>query len=183
MTMKIKIAFTIAICLLLIGVSLAQKPAAVSVPPEGSQFDFLIGTWNLQVQPNIPNVPPKVSGKWTAQKSADGYMIVDEYRLFDDAGNTAYLGETYRVYNPQSKEWEFRYVEPYRGTWHEGTGRMENGEMHLLQKTVRPDGSESLLKIRYFNISDNHFSWSSERSSDGGKTWTKGGSIEATRTK
>jgi hypothetical protein len=128
MTMKIKIAFTIAICLLLIGVSLAQKPAAVSVPPEGSQFDFLIGTWNLQVQPNIPNVPPKVSGKWTAQKSADGYMIVDEYRLFDDAGNTAYLGETYRVYNPQSKEWEFRYVEPLswylaRGNWPVGERR------------------------------------------------------------
>jgi hypothetical protein len=75
MTMKIKIAFAMTSCLLLIGASLSQKPAAVSVPPEASQFDFLIGTWDLQVQPNIPNVPPKVSGKWTAQKSGDGYMI------------------------------------------------------------------------------------------------------------
>jgi hypothetical protein len=183
MTMKIRIAFAMASCLLLSSMGVSQGPTAPSVPPEASQFDFLLGAWDLQVQPNIPNVPPRVRGRWTAQKSGDEFMVVDEYRLFDSAGKTAYLGETYRVYNSQHKQWEFRYVEPYNGTWHEGTGRMEGGEMHLLQKTVRPDGAESLLKIRYYNITADHFSWSSERSSDGGKTWTRGGSIEATRAK
>jgi hypothetical protein len=149
-------------------------------PPEASQFDFLIGVWDIVSEPNIPGVPERVRGRWTAQKSADGFMVVDEYRVFDDRGETAYLGETYRVYNPSHKRWEFRFVEPFWGTWHEGTGVKVGDEMHLMQGT--PEGG-GMSKIRYYDIRPDRFSWISERSRDGGKTWTRGTRIEATRAK
>ena len=149
-------------------------------PPEASQFDFLIGTWDVVSEPNIPGVPAKVYGRWTAQKSADGFMVVDEYRISDGSGGTAYLGETYRVYNPKAKRWEYRFVEPFSGTWHEGTAVKEGTEMHLTQGTP---GGGGMTQIRYYDISRDHFSWVSQRSRDGGKTWTAGAKIEATRTK
>ena len=153
------------------------KPAP---PPEASQFEFLIGTWDIVSEPNIPGVPERVRGRWTAQRSADGFMVVDEYRVFDDQGETVYLGETYRVFNPSKKRWEFRFVEPFSGTWHEGTGVKVGDEMHLMQGT--PQGG-AMSKIRYYDIRPDRFSWVSERSRDGGKTWTKGTRIEATRAK
>ena len=149
-------------------------------PPEASQFEFLIGTWDVAEEPNLPGVPEKVTGRWTAERAADGFMVVDEFRISDGEGGTAYLGETYRVYNPSAKRWEFRFVEPYSGTWHEGTAVKVGDEMHLTQGTP---GSGSMTKIRYYNISRDHFSWISQRSRDGGKTWAPGAKIEATRVK
>jgi hypothetical protein len=52
--------------------------------------------------------------------------------------------------------------------------------MHLTQGTPQGGG---MSKIRYYDIRPDRFSWMSERSRDGGKTWTKGARIEATRAK
>src|SRR5262245_4735869 len=169
----------------LLALSLLASPLPVLASPDGppaeaSQFDFLIGTWDVVSEPNIAGVPEKVYGRWTAQKSADGFMVVDEYRISDGSGGTAYLGETYRVYNPKARRWEYRFVEAYSGTWHEGTAVKEGVEMHLTQGT--PAGG-SMTKIRYYDIQKDRFSWVSQRSWDGGKTWSPGGKIEATRAK
>src|SRR5262245_51452749 len=118
----------------------SPDPSTLTPPPEASQFDFLIGTWDIVSEPNVPGVPPKVYGRWTAQKSADGFMVVDEYRISDGSGGTAYLGETYRVYNPKAKRWDYRFVEPYSGTWHEGTAVKDGAEMHLTQGTSTSAG-------------------------------------------
>jgi len=173
-------AFAFSAILAVVGSGAAPDSTAPAPPPEASQFDFLIGAWDIVSEPNIPGVPERVRGQWTARKSADGYMVVDEYRVFGDGGDTVYLGETYRVFNTSKKRWEFRFVEPFSGTWHEGTGVKVGSEMHLTQGTP---GGESMTKIRYYDIRPDRFSWISERSRDGGKTWTKGTRIEATRAK
>ena len=64
----------------------APSEDAPAPPAEASQFDFLVGTWDIDVTPNIPGIPERVRGRWTAQKSADGFMVVDEYRIFGDGG-------------------------------------------------------------------------------------------------
>ena len=163
--------------------SQAKNPKYVvpSPPQETKQFDFLVGTWDLDVSPNLPQAPQKMRGRWTARKAADGYMILDEYRAFDSEGNTIYLGETYRIYNAREKHWDFRYVEPFHATWYKGTGEKVGSEMHLTQKSAENSGP--LLKIRIYDIAVDHFSWSSERSTDGGKTWSAGAMIKARRVK
>ena len=45
--------------------------------------------------------------------------------------------------------------------------------MHIEQKFGVASGNVSILRIRYYNIRPDAFSWAADRSSDGGKTWVK----------
>jgi len=55
-------------------------------------------------------------------------------------------------------------------------------EMHVGQRGQGPDGRTTILKIRYYNIQPNRFSWAADHSSDGGATWVRDyWRIEATR--
>jgi hypothetical protein len=145
----------------------APPPRSAPAPPtEAHEFDFLLGAWDIDIASKDPNLPPKMRGRWTAKRGGDGFLIEDEYRVFDDSGGTAYLGETFRAYDVAAKRWEFRFVEPFTGKWHEGTGHREGNEMHLEQR-----GPSSILRIRYYNIGSDRFSWVGDMSFDGGKTW------------
>ena len=54
--------------------------------------------------------------------------------------------------------------------------------MHLHRRGESPDGGTTLLKIRYYNIQPNRFSWSADLSTDGGATWVRDDlRIEASR--
>ena len=55
--------------------------------------------------------------------------------------------------------------------------------MHFTQKIHHANSPEYLLRFRYYNIAVDHFSWTSERSADVGKTWVAGVHVEATRAK
>ena len=54
-----------------------------------------------------------------------------------------------------------------------GSGRRVDGEMHIEQKWGVASGHPSTVRIRYYNIQPDHFSWAADRSTDGGKTWVK----------
>jgi hypothetical protein len=158
----------------------SQTPPGGKVPLPSSDFDFLLGEWDL-VLTNVPQAPGPLKGRWTAEKSGDGYLVTDEYRIFGPNGDTVYLGETYRAYNPAKAQWEIRFVNPMIGEWQEAVGKREGNEMHFTQKIHHATGQDYWLRFRYFNIGVDHFSWESERSEDGGKTWKPGVSLEASR--
>ncbi len=43
--------------------------------------------------------------------------------------------------------------------------------MHIEQTFGVALGNPSVLRIRYYNIQPDRFSWAADRSTDGGKTW------------
>ncbi len=43
--------------------------------------------------------------------------------------------------------------------------------MHIEQTFGVAGGQPSVWRIRYYNIQPDRFSWTADRSSDGGKTW------------
>jgi hypothetical protein len=45
--------------------------------------------------------------------------------------------------------------------------------MHLEQKFGVAGGKPTILRIRYYDIQPDRFSWSADRSTDGGRTWVK----------
>jgi len=49
-------------------------------------------------------------------------------------------------------------------------GTKKGQEIHVEQRGRTPDGRTTILKIRYFDIQPNHFSWVADRSEDGGVT-------------
>ncbi len=163
----------------------AQTPHAMTTPPEASQFDFLVGEWTLDVTSKVPNAPPRYRGEWYAWKALNGLGIVDEYVNFDDSSRVVYSGTTLRALNPESRSWTMRYIDQLggrTGRWSEAVATKVGDEVRVEQRGPLPNGQVSILKIRYYNISSNHFSWTADLSSDGGTTWLRDYlHIEATR--
>ncbi|MGH2608645.1 MAG: hypothetical protein ACRDHF_06095 [Tepidiformaceae bacterium] len=168
------------------GVAMAAD-AARPGPAGPTDFDFLEGRWNVVYNNAQPGIPPDVTGTWTARKEADGRVLYDEFRLFGPNRETVVLGTTYRVFDHVEKKWDMRYVGlsligedgvvRHPAHWAELSAWREGSRLRVDQRRGRV-----LLRITYYDMSEDHFRWQADVSTDGGKTWTKEQiRIEATR--
>ena len=112
----------------------------------------------------------------------DEGQILDEYRVVGDKGETYYVASTLRSYNKVLDRWELVGMDAGNGLQDVGTGRRIGAEIHIEQRFGVMSDRPSTLKIRYYDIQPDRFSWIADRSTDGGKTWqTKHQTIEARR--
>jgi hypothetical protein len=133
------------------------------------EFDYLLGDWEFTSEDKEHG---KLRGYWSAVKLAEG-QILDEYRVVGDKGETYYVTNTLRNYNKFQARWELIGSEPGGGLQDFGTARRVGNEMHIEQTFGVAAGKPSMMRIRYYNIRPDAFSWAGDRSSDGGKTWVK----------
>ncbi len=142
------------------------------------EFDYLLGDWEFSA---VSQQFGKFRGLWSAAKLEQG-QVLDEYRVVGDGGETYYVTTTLRNYNGAAERWELIGTDGGNGLLDFGTGRKEGAEMRIEQSFGVASGIPSQLRIRYYDIRPDRFSWSADRSTDGGKTWTKGfQTIEARR--
>lgn len=142
------------------------------------EFDYLLGDWEFTSEDKEHG---KLRGYWSAVKLAEG-QILDEYRVVGDKGETYYVTNTLRNYNKFQARWELIGSEPGGGLQDFGTARRVGNEMHIEQTFGVAAGRPSTMRIRYYNIRPDAFSWAGDRSTDGGKTWVKNHlTIEARR--
>jgi len=132
-------------------------------------FDYLLGDWEFSA---VNQQYGKFRGYWSAARIEDG-LIFDEYRVVGDNAETYYVTRTLRAYNPVLDQWELISTDRDTGLRNAGTGHRESGEMHIEQKFGVGTQNPSTSRIRYYDIQPDRFSWTSDRSTDGGKTWTK----------
>lgn len=132
-------------------------------------FDYLLGDWTFV---NTNKQYGKTNGRWSCVKTATGQLL-DEYRLVDDKGATFYVTATIRNYNSQADRWELIGMDSQNGLQDFGTAQKVGSEMHIEQRFGVAGGTPNTLRIRYYNIKSDSFSWAADRSDDGGKTWTK----------
>jgi hypothetical protein len=132
-------------------------------------FDYLLGDWEFTAKSREYGT---FHGYWSAVRLDDG-QILDEYRVVGDAGQTYYVTTTLRNYNSRLDRWELVGVEKGSGLRDAGTGRRVGNEVHIEQEFGAATGTPSTWKIRYHDIHPDRFSWTSDRSIDGGKTWVK----------
>lgn len=143
-----------------------------------TEFDYLLGDWEFTSEDKEHG---KLRGYWSAVKLAEG-QILDEYRVVGDNGETYYVTSTLRNYNKFRARWELIGSEPGSGLQDVGTGKRVGDEMHIEQTFGVAGGSPSMMRIRYYDIRPDAFSWAGDRSTDGGKTWVKNHlTIEAKR--
>lgn len=144
-----------------------------------ADFDYLLGDWEFTADSQQWG---KFRGAWSAVQLGDGGPILDEYRVLDDKGETMYATTTLRTYNAVLDQWELVSTDAGTGLQNVGTGHRDGGEMHIEQKFGYGSPNPSMLRIRYHDIQKDRFSWAADRSTDGGKTWTKNfQTIEARR--
>jgi hypothetical protein len=133
-------------------------------------FDYLLGDWEFTATSHQYG---KFHGKWSAVRLAEG-QIVDEYRVVGDKNETIYVTTTLRAYNAVLERWELVGMDAGRGLQDVGSGRRVGAEMHIEQRFGVMSPEPSTWRIRYFDIRPDRFSWSADRSTDGGKTWVTG---------
>ena len=143
-----------------------------------NDFDYLLGDWEFT---SLSQEYGKGRGYWSAVRLADG-QILDEYRVVGDKGETYYVTTTLRAYNGALDRWELVGMNPGNGLQDIGSAHKVGAEMHLEQKFGVMSQNPSSWRIRYYDIQPDRFSWTGDRSTDGGKTWsTKHLQIEARR--
>jgi hypothetical protein len=132
-------------------------------------FDYLLGDWEFTA---VSREYGQFRGYWSAVRLDEG-QILDEYRVTGDSGETYYVTTTLRNYNGALERWELVGADAGTGLLDIGTGRKVGAEMHIEQTFGVARGSPSVWRIRYYNIQPDRFSWTADRSTDGGKTWVK----------
>ena len=133
-------------------------------------FDYLLGDWSFT---SVSKEYGKGRGFWTAVRMAAGPEILDEYRVVGDSGETWYASSTFRAYNAMLDQWELISVDQGRGLHDFGTAHRVGKEMHIEQTFGSMSPQPFRWRIRYYNIQPDRFSWTADRSPDGGKTWQK----------
>jgi hypothetical protein len=145
-----------------------------------ADFDYLLGDWEFTAESQEFG---KTHGLWSVARLVEGAQILDEYRVMGDSGETWYVTQTLRVYNAVREQWELVSLEPGGGLQNAGTGRREGQEMHIEQRFGVGTPRAAILRIRYYNIQPDRFSWTADRSRDDGRTWVANAlRIEARRT-
>ena len=165
-----------------------NAPLSTSAPREATQFDFLIGQWELVATPKVGGLAakihgsPKLPGVWKAWKAFDGWGIEDELRLMDGSGNPRLLAHAMRMYDGAAKKWSATTLDVYRSRFQASSAEWANNEMIIVSKGTDAEGKSTTTRIRFYNIKPNTFSWIQDRSEDDGKTWNEGTlKIEAKR--
>ena len=133
------------------------------------EFDYLLGDWEFT---SVSREFGAGQGYWSAVQLAEGAQVLDEYRVVGDSGQTWYVTNTLRAYNANLDQWELVSTEPGSGLQNVGTAHRVGDEMHIEQQFGVGTPHPSLWRIRYYDIRPDRFSWTGDRSTDGGKTWT-----------
>lgn len=130
-------------------------------------FDYLLGDWEFTSESKQYG---KFDGRWSAVRLATG-QILDEYRVLGKDGETIHVSTTIRSYNSALDRWELIGMDRGGGLQDFGTAQRAGDEMQLEQRFGVAGGSPVTLRIRYYGIKVDRFSWMADRSADGGKTW------------
>ncbi len=162
---------------LLVALLAAQTPAKKKTAKElqasfdahKGDFDYLLGEWEFTT---VSKEHGPAKGFWTAVRLDTG-QILDEFRIVGDKRETWYVTSTLRSYNARSIAGSSSAWSKAAACRMSAPAQRVGGEVHIEQKFGVANGNTSTLRIRYYNIQPDRFSWTADRSSDGGKTWSK----------
>ncbi len=150
---------------------LSAQAAARSLAHQ-ADFDYLLGDWEFT---SVSKEYGSGRGFWSAVRLPEdegGAIVLDEYRVVGDSGETYYVTRTLRAYNANLDRWELISTNGASGLQDVGTGQRVGAEMHIEQRFGVGGPTPSLWRIRYYDIRPDRFSWTADRSIDEGRTWS-----------
>lgn len=157
-----------------------SAPPPPTVPREATQFDFLVGQWEIVAEPYVAGLAakihgsPKFPGTWKAWRGLDGFGIEDEVRLTDSSGNPRALTHTLRIYDSTAKRWSVSALDVYRATFTQASAEWRDGQMHASSQGTDQEGKAYVSRSRFYDIKPDGFRLQQDRSYDAGRTWTEG---------
>ncbi len=159
-----------------------------TAPREVSQYDFMVGDWELDVHPAATSLAtrihgmPKLVGTWKVRKALDGWGLEDDLRITDEAGNPSALVHSVRYYDRGLRRWIISGLDVYRGKFTTSTADWRGNTMELASTGKDPDGKVYMVRTHIYDITPTGFRFLQDRSEDLGKSWKEGTlKIEARR--
>jgi Protein of unknown function (DUF1579) len=148
--------------------------------PEGKQFDFWVGEWELKWPAGQGGAAAGQVGTGTnVIKKILGNSIVEENF---GSSMTQMKGMSFSAYDQRTGEWKQTWVDN-GGSYLLFTGKFKDGVMELRSPPrVTPKG-KIINRMVYKNITGNSLDWDYQYSIDEGKTWVDAWNIHYTRKK
>jgi hypothetical protein len=163
--------------------SLAGVPVSSALPAESRQFDFWVGEWdvNLRVRQD--------DGSWEDQirSTAKIYPILNGkavLELWSDARGDGIKGFSLRYFDTARDEWVLwlNWPGPNRSGSSSLSGSFRHGRGEFFSTRQAPDGTETLSRYTFSDVTDDSLRWDDAFSTDGGLTWTNNWIMEFSRT-
>jgi tetratricopeptide (TPR) repeat protein len=130
---------------------------------ESRQFDFWVGDWDVV---NTPDGHP-VGASHIAQELGDCVI----WENWTSTG-LPYSGKSYNAYNVSLKRWEQFWVDNSQGMIF-FYGNLKDGVMDFWTDEIpQPSGPNMRRHLQFFNLAPDTVRQVSQKSTDGGKTWT-----------
>ena len=144
------------------------------MPPNrnADAFDFLLGDWELDMTVLPPGSPVGRRATLGVRRILDGAAILDEIRHLDGEGRVNFRGATFRTYLPERDRWYVLWMMAHVEGHTELEARVVAGEVHTTGRGRDPSG-DLVERGRYHDVSREGFSFTLDRSNDGGATWLR----------
>jgi len=143
--------------------------AQTNQPPcsteQARQFDFWVGTWNLEW---ADAKGTKLSGTNTITKILNGCAIEEN---FSTAGSSPFIGKSLSLFDARNGRWKQTWVDN-AGAYLDFVGEFKDGKMTLSREAVNPQGKKIMQRMVFSEIKKDSIRWDWESSVDDGKTWT-----------
>ena len=132
--------------------------------PAHRQFDYWLGTWDVRPNGAPPGTPPATN---VITKIHNGCVILESWTA---PGQT---GQSFNIYDRAAGKWHQTWVDSTGGL-HEYWGGPVDGNMTYEGDIPAPPGQSGRMHVRltFFKRPDGTVRQLSERTADGGKTWT-----------
>jgi Protein of unknown function (DUF1579) len=143
----------------------AATPKSCS-EPEQQQLQFWVGEWDLTWPGSNPG--ETAHGTNSVRRILDGCIVQEN---FSGGDAMSFRGESVSIFDIPAGKWKQTWVDN-QGAYLDFVGEFKDGQMILGREAARPDGTKTLQRMVFKNITRDEFDWSWEGSKDGGKTWT-----------
>lgn len=136
-------------------------------------FDFLLGDWDIDMEVVPQGAPIGRRATMRAYRFLDGSAILDEWRHFDQLGDeVVFRGAGFRTFVPDTDRWYVVWMMAEVEGYSELSAELVHGELRTTGRG-RDASGQLVERGRYFDISDQGFSFTLDRSYDGGTTWIR----------
>jgi hypothetical protein len=158
-------------------------PVSSALPAESRQFDFWVGEWDVKLRvrqddltwqdshASVARIYPILSGKAVLE-------------LWSEDRVEGIKGYSLRYYDTARDEWVLWLNWPRRNRSGSSSlaGTFRHGRGDFFSTSTSGDGTETISRYSFNDITPESLRWDDAFSSDGGETWTNSWIMEFTRT-
>lgn len=176
-------AALVAITMATTAVHAQDFPVSSALPDEARQFDFWVGEWdvNLRIRQDDGSWEDQVAATAKVYPVLSGKAILE---LWSDDRAEGLEGYSLRYFDVSRDEWVLWLNWP--GENRSGSsslaGDFRHGRGEFFSTNRAPDGTETISRYTFSDITDTSLRWDDAFSRDGGLTWTNSWIMEFERT-